>query len=256
MSVTFIIGPSGSGKSQFVYDSACKKAVNRSDSIKIMVPEQYTLETEKQIISKSRTGGLININVVSFNRLAYKGLNKIGGGNIPVIDEEVKNIFIRKIINEGKCALKIYNNSALKRGVTDELKSVISELLQYGIDSEKLKEASVKISDKKLSDKLSDISYIYDKFKESVTDNKSMTLEELIPGFTKRLSESDYMDDSIVYLDGYTGFTPAQYDLLRVIIKKAREVYITVTANEFESLRNAMSADSGNMSHNNIGDLF
>ena len=52
MSVTFIIGPSGSGKSQFVYDSACKKAVNRSDSIKIMVPEQYTLETEKQIISK------------------------------------------------------------------------------------------------------------------------------------------------------------------------------------------------------------
>ena len=111
MSVTFIIGPSGSGKSQFVYDSACKKAV--------MVPEQYTLETEKQIISKSRTGGLININVVSFNRLAYKGLNKIGGGNIPVIDEEVKNIFIRKIINEGKGALKIYNNSALKRGVTD-----------------------------------------------------------------------------------------------------------------------------------------
>ena len=64
--------------------------MNRSDSIKIMVPEQYTLETEKQIISKSRTGGLININVVSFNRLAYKGLNKIGGGNIPVIDEEVK----------------------------------------------------------------------------------------------------------------------------------------------------------------------
>ena len=101
MSVTFIIGPSGSGKSQFVYDSACKKAVNRSDSIKIMVPEQYTLETEKQIISKSRTGGLININVVSFNRLAYKGLNKIGGGNIPVIDEEVKNIFIRKIIYDG-----------------------------------------------------------------------------------------------------------------------------------------------------------
>ena len=43
MSVTFIIGPSGSGKSQFVYDSARKKAVNRSDSIKIMVPEQYTL---------------------------------------------------------------------------------------------------------------------------------------------------------------------------------------------------------------------
>lgn len=253
MSVTFIIGPSGSGKSEYVYDSACEKAGDRSENIKIIVPEQYTLETEKQIISKSRTGGLLNISVLSFNRLAYKGLSKIGGGNIPVIDEEIKNIFIRKIINDGKGELKIYNNAALKTGVTEELKSVISELLQYGIDSEKLKKAALTISDKKLSDKLSDISYIYERFKESVTDNGSMALEELIPLFTKRLSESDYLDNAVIYLDGYTGFTPAQYDLLRVIIKKAREVYITVTANEFEDFMNSTSSREDG---NNIGNLF
>ena len=41
---------------------------------------------------------------------------------------------------------------------------------------------------------------------------------------------SRLLRDSVLVLDGYTGFTPVQYRLLGQLLKLCREMYVTVTA--------------------------
>ena len=188
----FIIGASGSGKTTYAY----KKIIERSLKEKnteyiILVPEQYTMQAQKDIAGLHPYHASLNIDATSFNRLAYRIFKELGIKCPDLLDDTAKAVIIRKLSLEYKSRLGIWKNQFSKPGFIEEMKSMISELYQYGISADdiiniknnsyKNQTAGVQTflkSGRILKQKLDDLEVIYNAFCE-FTKRKYMTAEEI-----------------------------------------------------------------------------
>ena len=239
MSLQLVIGSSGYGKSTYIYENIIKKSIDNPDSNYIVVvPEQYTMETQKKLVMLHPNKGILNIDVVSFERLAYKVFEEVGGENRTVIDDTGKNLIIRHVLENCKRQLGFFGNSINKTGFVSELKSVISELLQYDIGIDKLdliRQSQDIEKNRQLSAKLEDVSLVYSQFKEYMSDNY-ITSEEILDVLCSIVDKSEIIKDSEIVFDGFTGFTPIQYKLIRLLLVLCRQICVTVTADAKEQV--------------------
>lgn len=182
--------------------------------------------------------GIMNVDVQSFVRLAFRVFSETGAGNVQVLDDLGKIMILKKVLSNKKDDLKYFGRNINKDGYISEIKSFMSELIQYGADENEI-EKMIQASENKtvLKYKLQDMSVAFSAFKEYI-DKNYITSEELLSVFADVISQSGLLNGAVICLDGFTGFTPLQYRLLRELIKVAEKVYITVTADERESVIN------------------
>ncbi|NLZ80875.1 MAG: helicase-exonuclease AddAB subunit AddB [Clostridiales bacterium] len=230
MPLQLILGSSGSGKSYRLYNEIIEKSIKNKDINYIaIVPEQFTMQTQKDIVSMHPNKGVMNIDIVSFERLAYKVFDEVGINQVPILDDTGKSLVLRKVVEDKKKELEIYRNKIKLPGFIGEVKSMVSELYQYGIHEEEMeKMLSVALKRPMLQAKLKDISLIQKGFKEYI-DKKYITAEEILEVLCRVLDESIIIKNSIIFLDGFTGFTPIQYKLLGLLMQYSKMVIVTVT---------------------------
>ena len=141
MALKFIFGPSGSGKSCQLYQEIIEASMAHPErSYIVLVPEQFTMQTQKDLVSMHPRKGIMNIDVLSFGRLAYRVFEETGGSSLPVLDDEGKNLILRKIAGNYEDQLIVLKGNLKKQGYISEVKSVISEFTQYGIGFAELDE--------------------------------------------------------------------------------------------------------------------
>ena len=235
MSLQFITGGSGAGKSEYLSRLVCEESVRRPhDNFIVVVPEQYTMETQKKLVHMHSRKGILNIDVVSFERLAYKVFEELGGGNRPVLDDTGKNLIVRRVLEKEKKKLDYFGSSIEKTGFVSELKSVISELLQYGITPQQLGEIGENVKEKQqLSAKLKDIRLVYKEFMAFLSTNY-ITSEEILDVLCGLVEKSKLIAGSEIIFDGFTGFTPIQYKLMRLLLVYSKGIKISVTIDKKE----------------------
>ena len=101
MPLKFVFGPSGSGKSYYLYHHIIEESMrNPTHEYIVLVPEQFTMQTQKDLVSMHPRKGIMNIDILSFGRLAYRVFEETGGEKLPVLDDEGKNLILRKIAGE------------------------------------------------------------------------------------------------------------------------------------------------------------
>ena len=139
MSLKFIIGGAGTGKSYTAYENVIREAESRPDVLYyIIVPEQFTMQTQKNVVSMSSRGGILNIDVLSFQRLAYRVFEETGGDTLALLDDIGKSMILRKLTEERESDYPYLGNQIRKPGCLDEVKSLISEFMQYDISPEEV----------------------------------------------------------------------------------------------------------------------
>ena len=139
MSLQFILGNSGAGKSYTLYQDIIRESrENPEQKILVLVPEQFTMQTQKDLVTMHPDGGILNIDVLSFQRLAYRVFEETGTQVGKVLEETGKNLVIRKLAQEHQEELKILSGNLKKTGYINEIKSLISELTQYAVTEEEL----------------------------------------------------------------------------------------------------------------------
>ena len=80
MALQFITGGSGSGKTTCLYDRIIEESVQHPEQLYfIIVPEQFTMQTQKDIVTRHPNHGTMNIDIVSFERLAYRIFEELAG---------------------------------------------------------------------------------------------------------------------------------------------------------------------------------
>ena len=237
MSLQIVAGGSGAGKSTYIYSDVIEKSMKYPEkNYIVVVPEQYTMATQKKLVESHPRKGILNIDVVSFERLSYKVFEEIGGQNHPVLDDTGKNLIVRKVLGDNRDKLRYFGSNINKTGFVSELKSVISEFLQYDIDVKRLGEIRERVEDsRQLSAKLDDISVVYSAFKEYLADNY-ITSEEILSVLCSVIDRSENIKRSEIILDGFTGFTPIQYRLIELLLIYSGKVIVSVTADSREKL--------------------
>ncbi len=233
MSVKMIAGRTGSGKSTYVFDKVSKAATeNPEQSYFVIVPDQFTMQTQADLVRRSERGGIMNIEVLSFSRLAHRVFEETGGSGRPVLDDTGKNLILRRCAVEVSADIPYLAGKIDKPGYIHEIKSAISEFMQYGIGDRELSllidyaSSGNKLT---LAKKLGDLSVIYGRFREYIKD-RYFTAEESMDILARDVYRSRLLKDSIVIFDGFTGFTPVQNKVLGAIMDVAKDVIFTLTA--------------------------
>ena len=141
MALKFIFGGSGSGKSHYLYERIIQEAgENPGLSYLVLVPEQFTMQTQKDLVMMSPAKGIMNIDVLSFVRLAHRIFEETGKGGFPVLDDEGKNLVLRKIGGDLEEELTVLKGNMRRLGYVSEVKSVLSEFMQYDVGEEQLEQ--------------------------------------------------------------------------------------------------------------------
>lgn len=233
--VQIVLGPSGSGKSTYVMNEILKAATdNPKQSYLVVVPDQFTMQTQSDFVKMSPGGGIMNIDVLSFSRLAHRVFEETGGGRKPVLDDTGKNLVLRKCAVDVRDRIPYLAGNIDKAGYIHEIKSAISEFMQYGIDSKELESLSeyARIGNKRtLNSKIKDLTVIYDYFRTYIKDNY-ITGEEALDILAEELGKSKIVADSIVIFDGFTGFTPVQNRVIGALMEVAQSLIFTVCMDE------------------------
>ena len=235
MSLQILIGDTNSGKSHTLVQHMVKHATAQPDErFFVIVPEQATLKMQKDVVKLHPAHAAMNIDVVSFDRLAHVVFSELGIDDSHVLDDIGKMLILRKVLKELQDDLTVYKNKIHLTGFAEEIKSVITELKQYGMDDDQLflmQESAQEKGNLLLFHKLGDIRLVLRKFNETIK-GQYQAAEEVLDLFAKVAQQSGKIKDSHIYLDGFTGFTPIQYRLLTSMLKAAKDVNISLTLPE------------------------
>lgn len=240
MGLTLILGSSGAGKTHKLYQYIIKKSAAGGQYFAV-VPEQYTMETQRNIVEMSGRKGTMDIDIVSFNRLALRIFEETGTDTEEMLDDTGKCMVLRKVLEMKKEELVVFKSKISYPGFVEQVQSLISELYQYGIGDKQLGDIIEK-SEKHplLKGKIEDIRIIAGAFKEYL-EGKYMVQEELMTRLCHAIPDSDIIKGSTVTFDGFTGFTALQYNVLGSLMKYAKEVLITITIQDKPSNKDIFS---------------
>lgn len=230
MALKFILGNSGCGKTEYMYQEIVKAAeANVKQNYLVVVPEQFTMQTQRKLVDLSSNHAIMNIDVLSFQRLAYRIFDELGKTDIKILEETGKNLVLRKIAQEQEENLSVLRGNMHRMGYIGEVKSFISELMQYNISPAQLEDVINKGDfASSLTSKLQDISVMYRAFTEYLRGNY-ITQEELLHVLISVAKESRILRDSVLVLDEFTGFTPVQVELLRTLMPICSEIQVSLT---------------------------
>lgn len=229
MALQFVFGGSGSGKTRYLYEQAIRLSLEQPDRrFLVVVPEQFTMQAQKEIIRLHPRRGIMNIDVLSFKRLAYRVFDELAVKMPVVLDDMGKSMVLRRVSGRKKSGLGLYGSHLGQAGFINQLKSQISELCQYGITPQDLELLQGETENPLLKQKLGDLGLIFQEFKDYIADHY-ITAEEILDILCRELPRSEMLKNSVIFLDGYTGFTPVQYRIVELFITHALDVVCAVT---------------------------
>lgn len=229
MSLQLILGGSGSGKTARLNRMAIEQARSHPDqNVFVLVPEQYTMQTQRSIAHMASGHCVMNMDILSFNRLAYRIFDEVGQTSVNLLGETGKSMIIRKILIEHAGELHAYRGNIRRAGFTNQVSSMLSELITYDISPEELDAHRADFAgDDMLYSRISDIAVLYKAFMQAIHE-RFMTAEEVPDLLCRVIRRSQMLKGACIYMDNFTGFTPVQYRLIGQLLRIADRVVITL----------------------------
>ena len=228
MGIRFVFGRAGSGKSYYCLNQINKKLTNdKNNKLIMLVPDQYTFQTEKKLLEYVGEKALLRAEVLSFKRMATRVFDKCGGRAINVIEDSGKNMLIYKLLKDKGEELQYFNRISKQQGFVGIVSKSITEFKKYNISEEILKEKELEIENKDLKEKVSDLASIYETFNESLHKGY-IDSEDILSILAKKLKECALYNDAEIWVDEFTTFTPQQLEVLKVLAKQCKNVNITL----------------------------
>ena len=233
MGLRVIHGRAGTGKSEYCYNEISEK-VKENSKILVITPEQFSFTAEKKLMDALSAEAVLNAEVVTFSRMAYRVINEIGGRTETNLSKCGKIMLIYSILNNCKKDLKFL-------GKTDEnvdmVETAITEFKKHGISVEQLKKETENQEDIYLKNKLNDINIIYEKFQEQIAE-KYIDETDLLTILAQNVDKVDDFKDNLIYIDEFSGFTSQEYDIIKKLLKIAKQVTVTICTDSIHDVKN------------------
>jgi len=226
MKMQYIFGGAGTGKTEECFKEMLSLSEDKFKNIIYIVPEQFSLEAERKLAEKSKNKVIMNIQVLSFQRLAYHMFSQTGIKSQKSLDDTAKAMLIRKILNIHKNELKFFKNTNITPGFIDKICDLIKEFHQYSISPNDLLDSSRKNQPEDI--KLSDIALIYSSYL-SYIENNYISMDEALDILAVNINQLDFIEGAYIWIDNFSGFTPQEYKVISSLLKKAEKVSISLT---------------------------
>ena len=229
----FILGRASSGKTYTVIEKI-SECIERGKSPVLLVPEQFSFESEKNILDRVGDGNAQKVTVISFTRLCDE-VERINGGVCgTTVSDTDKIILMKRAITACRDSLKRfkkYNNSSSFARLMVE---TVGEFKLNFITADDLYSAAESIDDEQLKVKLLDTALIYENY-DAVLAEKFIDGTDRLTKLYYALQNCKYFENKTVFIDSFKGFSGQQYKILERIISQASAVTVTLTDNPLDN---------------------
>lgn len=231
VNLKIIYGKAGTGKSQYCLKEIAELIKQKQrqehktrENIIIITPEQFSFTTEKKLMETIETRAVLNAEVVTFKRMAYRVINEIGAKQKVGLTKCGRAMLIYNILEKQKNNLKLLGKT--KENVEIAI-TAINEFKQHGITNEQLEVEMQNTEEQYLKTKLQDMNLIYKSFEEQIKD-KYIDETDLLTILAENIEKTEMFRDTIFYIDEFSGFTAQEYEIIKKLIKIGKQVNITI----------------------------
>ncbi len=229
MALRLIYGRSGSGKSSFVFDEI-KERIDCGSKIYVITPEQFSFTAEKKLLETLENSAVLNAEVLTFNRMAYRVASEVGGTAKISISNPGKAMLIYNILCGKKSKLKFLGKSEEN---IDLIIEQITEFKKHGVLVDDLKKMMEETEDNYLKLKIKDILQVYGDFEKCIEDHY-IDENDNLTNLANQLSSVSIFDNTLIYIDEFVGFTKQEYEIIRQLSRVAKQVNISICSDSIE----------------------
>lgn len=233
MSLRFITGRSGSGKTTFMQREIAK-ALERDPlgaPVFVIVPDQMSFSMEHSLSVNFNLNGIIRAQVVTFKRLAWRILQESGGITRKEVDGFGYRMLVRSVLEENQDAFKLFRQAASKRGFTEQIGDLMKEFSRYCLDFETMNDLHSQLQIAKapqtLLDKASDLSLLLTKIEEKL-GTSYVDSEGHLTMLASQIKHADILKGSDIYIDGFENFTTREYEIITELMKYGNRVTVVL----------------------------
>lgn len=223
-------GKAKSGKTHQVFSDILDlhRKADDGSALYLIVPEQFTLEAEKQLIDQSGIEGFLGIEVVSFKRLAHKVFEEVGRPHGVKITDMGQVMLLRKLFLNHQETLVLYKNMAHKFGFLQKCLDVIKELKQNRISPSDVLGMIDKFEDYPiLKHKMSDIQVVFSAY-ELEKEKNYFDDEDFYEFLAEGLNQSQKIEQAAFWIDGFDSFTTQEFEIIKLLADKSKGLTLTL----------------------------
>ncbi len=217
-------------KDKFMFDRIAGELSPDHQKILLLVPDQFTLQAERNAFACLSVDGLMDIEIMSQSRLGYKVLSEVGGSSRVPVDKYGRHMLLTKILTEENDRLEAFRGMNQKASFIEMTNNLISEMKQFNASPGDIMEILRETEETSiLHRKLKDIHRIYEKYEELI-EGKFLDTEDYLNLFVSKIGRSRLVRDSIIWISGFDYFTPKTLDIIEQLMLTAGEINVVLTA--------------------------
>lgn len=191
----------------------------------LLVPEQYTLQAERDALAALDVPGFFRLRVLSPSRFARTVFERAGRDPRVVIDERGKLMTMARAAWSAKAELTYYASAREKPGFAHKLVQAVSELKGAGLSPEGLESHLAALE--KPEPKLADLAALYREY-EKLLAGHLIDQEDEDRELLARFSRSSLFDGADFFVYGFDLLSEPLLRLLAACARKARRMLIAL----------------------------
>lgn len=224
----FIFGRAACGKTEYLH----KKLGEVNDGAVLIVPEQFTFETDKGILNALGAVRSNKIEVLSFTRIAEYVFSEYGIRHKDVVSEQGRLIYMAMALSSIEEKLELYKNHASDPSFIKSMLFVVDEMKQSANSREAFDSALSHLKDGTLKNKMRELMMICDTY-DALIENCCLDTGDVLVKLTEALKENHWFEGKTVAIDGFTSFNAQIMNIIEQILLQANDVYITLCTDGF-----------------------
>ncbi len=228
-----IIGRAGSGKTGAVINEIFEAVKAKQSGRYLIVPEQYSHEAERELCRRCGDSLSLYAEVFNFTGLARRVMSKQGGGALPYLDKGGRLLCMMLALQSISGRLKLYSAAARRPELQNLLLNAIDEMKTACISSSQLLEAAQNCPPS-LGNKLEDLALVYEAY-EAVLKMGHADPADRLSVLAQLIPESDFDENSYIYVDGFIDFTRQQHEIISALLKKRVNICCCLTLDSLDS---------------------
>ena len=229
-----ILGRSGSGKTQKIRkELGTAVESGRYSKVCLLVPEQFSFESERVLYSQLGAQKSIKVEVVSFTRLANLVFREYGGLAKNYVGDGARAMLMSMALSELKDSLSVYKKHYANLAFVTGMVNAVTEFKNAGVTPLQLYQANERLEEGVLKAKTGELALIYNAYEALLAKGYADPLDDL-PAANRLLAENDFFGGTAVFIDEFKGFTAVEYETLGYILRGAKQCTVSLCTDSLQ----------------------
>ena len=234
-----ILGRAGSGKTRYVSCLLGDLIENGAQHMVLLVPEQFSFQTERGLINLFGAKKASNVDVLSFSRLSDSVYHEFGGMVKQRIDESGQSAVISLALDAVKDNLDVFGGNCENVQLISSMLEIANEMKRCCVEPETLGRAADLMEDCTLKKKSNEIALIISAY-NAILEQSFLNPNDELTILCRAIAENKFFGGRIVFIDSFSGFTAQEMNIVEQIMTQSVDTYITLCTDNLDETQDGM----------------